>query len=238
MGGLECVEGFAKSLPLLRGEPPTMPISNTPSVARVLSCLLLVLAMATPRAALAQSDEIIDKVTKQNKKAVEEYENLNFEEARKILKEALDYCSQNGLDKHPVKARTHIHLGIVILAGFKQREEAIKQFRKALEIQPDIKLTKTLANPEVQEVFDEAVAGMSCGEQPGEGDKGEKVDKSDKGDKKDKEKGKEGDGPVVHDPVREGSQGGAITITAHVDYNLGVKKMVLAYRPDGSSEFL
>ena len=31
----------------------------------------------------------------------------------------------------------------------------------------------------------------------------------------------------------EGTQGGAITITAHVDYNLGVKKMVLAYRPDG-----
>ena len=35
-----------------------------------------------------------------------------------------------------------------------------------------------------------------------------------------------------------GTQGGAITITAHVDFNLGVKKMVLAYRPDGASEFL
>ncbi|HTA20490.1 MAG TPA: tetratricopeptide repeat protein, partial [Polyangia bacterium] len=114
----------------------------------------------------AQSDEAIDKVTKMNKKAVEEYENLNFEESRKILKEALDYCAQNGLDKHPVKARTHIHLGIVILAGFKQREVAIKQFRKALEIQPDIKLTKSLANPEVQEAFDEAVAGMGQPEKP------------------------------------------------------------------------
>jgi tetratricopeptide (TPR) repeat protein len=81
---------------------------------------------------------VIEKVTKMNKKAVEEYENLNFEESRKLLKEALDYCSQNGLDKHPVKARTHIHLGIVILAGFKQREVAIKQFRKALGLQPDI----------------------------------------------------------------------------------------------------
>src|SRR5262245_12151337 len=201
MGGLECVEGFAKSLPLLRGEPPTMPISNTPSVARVLSCLLLVLAMATPRAALAQSDEIIDKVTKQNKKAVEEYENLNFEEARKILKDALDLCSQNGLDKHPVKARTHIHLGIVILAGFKQREVAIKQFRKALEIQPDIKLTKSLANPEIQEAFDEAVAGMGTPEKGEKLEKTEKVEKTEKTEKVEKTEKTEpaAEGPIVHE---------------------------------------
>jgi tetratricopeptide (TPR) repeat protein len=124
---------------------------------RVLSCLLL-LALA-PAAATAQSDEAVENVIKMNKKAVEEYENLNREEARKILKNALDYCSQNGLDRHPTKARTHIHLGIVLMA-FAQREMAIKQFRKALEIQPDIKLTRSLANPEIQAAFDEAVAGM------------------------------------------------------------------------------
>ena len=45
-------------------------------------------------------------------------------------------------------------------AGFKQKDEAIKQFRKALEIQPDIKLDKILATPEVQEVYDEAVAAQ------------------------------------------------------------------------------
>jgi hypothetical protein len=217
-----------------------MPIVKTPAVARVFCCFLAVLAClaAAPRAAVAQSDEVIDKITKQNKKAVEEYENLNFEEARKILKDALDVCSQNGLDKHPIKARTHIHLGIVILAGFKQREVAIKQFRKALEIQPEIKLTKSLANPEIQEAFDEAFAGMGSPEkgepvktEPDKGDKG-KADKGDKGDKGGDE------GPIVHESVSEGTQGGAITITAHVDYNLGVKKMILAYRPDGAREFL
>src|SRR5204862_4968282 len=129
-----------------------------------------VMLAAAPRAHdQAEDQAVIEKITKMNKKAVEEYENLNFEEARKILKDALDLCSQNGLDKHPIKARTHIHLGVVILAGFKQREVAIKQFRKALEIQPDIKLTKSLANPEVQEAFDEAVAGMGNGEKPATG---------------------------------------------------------------------
>ena len=215
-----------------------MPIAKTPCAMRVFWCFVLCAALfVAPLTAHAQSDEAVDKVTKMNKKAVEEYENLNFEESRKILKEALDFCSQNGLDKHPVKARTHIHLGIVILAGFKQREVAIKQFRKALEIQPDIKLTKSLANPEVQEAFDEAVAGMGQPEKPDNADKTDKAaDKTDKAADK-TEKPADG-GPINHDPIAEGTQGGTITVTAKVDVNLDVKKMILAYRPDGASEFL
>jgi hypothetical protein len=217
-----------------------MPIAKTPCAMRVFWCFALCAALsAAPLVAHAQSDEAVDKVTKMNKKAVEEYENLNFEESRKILKEALDFCGQNGLDKHPVKARTHIHLGIVILAGFKQREVAIKQFRKALEIQPDIKLTKSLANPEVQEAFDEAVAGMGQPEKPDTADKTDKAadQKTDKAADQKAEKPADG-GPITHDPIVEGTQGGTITVTAKVDINLDVKKMILAYRPDGASDFL
>ena len=36
--------------------------------------------------------------------------------------------------------------GIVIFAGFKQKDVAIKNFRKAIDIEPDIKLDKVLAN--------------------------------------------------------------------------------------------
>ncbi len=211
-----------------------MPIAKPHSGVRVFSCLLVLAALlVAPAAARAQSDDSIEKATKQNKKAIEEYENLNFEEARKILKETLDYCSANGLDKHPIKARTHIHLGIVILAGFKQRDVAIKQFRKALEIQPEIKLTKSLANPEIQEAFDEASAGMASPEKTD----GNKADKTDKTDKTDGDKGAGGE-LITHDAVTVGTQGSAITITAKVDINQNVKKLILAYRPDGASEFL
>jgi hypothetical protein len=227
-----------------------MPTLKTPSGTRVFSCFLLCLALAAaPLPARAQSDEVVDKVTKMNKKAVEEYENLNFEESRKILKEALDFCAQNGLDKHPIKARTHIHLGIVIFAGFKQRDLAIKQFRRALEIQPDIKLTKSLANPEIQEAFDEAVAGLGQPEKP---EAAAAETKNDKATEKAADKAAEkadktaekatapaaGGDQLTHDPITEGAQGGAITISARVDPNLTVKKLVLAYRPDGASDFL
>ena len=198
------------------------------------SILGWLVAVAAP--AYADDAEVIARVTKMNKKAIEEYENLNFEEARKILKEALDVCSANGLDKHPIKARTHIHLGIVIFAGFKQKELALKQFRRALDIQPDIRLTKSLANPEIQAAFDEAVAGAGA-------DKGDATAEKDK----DKDKKTGGTTPVatggeaktlVHEPVVQGTQGNAITITATVDPSLGAEKVVLAYRPDGASEFL
>ena len=198
----------------------------------VLGCLV---ALAAP--AHADDAEVIARVTKMNKKAIEEYENLNFEEARKLLREALDVCSANGLDKHPIKARTHIHLGIVIFAGFKQKELALKQFRKALDIQPDIRLTKSLANPEIQAAFDEALAGAGS-------EKAEPVADKDK-DKKIAVAPPPPPPPtsgesktVIHEPVVQGTQGNAITITATVDPSLGAEKVVLAYRPDGASEFL
>ena len=47
---------------------------------------------------------------------------------------------------------------MVELAGFKEKDEAIKLFRQALDIQRDIKLDKSLATPEIQAVYDEAVS--------------------------------------------------------------------------------
>jgi hypothetical protein len=190
-------------------------------VAPLFLCGWVVLSPATSRA-MAEDPEAIAKITKLNKKAIEEYENLNFEEARKILKEALDLCTASGLDRHPIKARTHVHLGIVILSGFKQREVAIKQFRRALDIQPDIKPTKILANPEVQEAFDEAAAG-------GGTDKAEASTSPDKGG---------GAAGITHQPVLQASQGGAVPIKATVDPSVGAAKVMLFYRSGGAGDYM
>jgi hypothetical protein len=187
----------------------------------LLLCGWVLLSPATSRA-MADDAEAIAKITKLNKKAIEEYENLNFEEARKILKEALDLCTAAGLDKHPIKARTHVHLGIVILSGFKQREVAIKQFRRALDIQPDIKPTKILANPEVQEAFEEA-------------EKGGGADGAQAGTSPDKGGGAAG---ITHQPVLQASQGGAVPIKVTVDPSLGAAKVMLFYRPGGSGDYV
>jgi hypothetical protein len=182
----------------------------------------LLMALAAPAA--AQDQAVVDKVAKLNKKAVDEYENLNFDEARKLLQSALDLAAKGGLDKHDVTARTYVHLGIVVFAGFKEKAEAIKYFRRALAIQPGIKLDKSLASPEIQEVYDQAIAEEK-GESSGGG--GEEatpapVPRAD---------------AISHTPVMRGTQGKPIVIKATIDPGLGAKKVILSFNTDNSDDF-
>jgi hypothetical protein len=106
----------------------------------------------------------VAKVTNLNKKALDAYGKQDYDTAKELLKQALDVCADAGLDQHPITARTHIHFGVVAIVGFKQHEVGVKQFRKAIEIEPDIKLTKSLVTPELQDAFEEAVlAGNGSG---------------------------------------------------------------------------
>jgi len=112
---------------------------------------------AVASAAPAGDPATVAKVTNLNKKALEAYSQQDYDSARDLLKQALEICTSAGLDQHPITARTHVHFGVVAIVGFKQREVGLKQFRKALEIEPDIKLTKSLVTPELQDAFEEAV---------------------------------------------------------------------------------
>ena len=181
--------------------------------------------LVAPRFAAAQDQAAIDKVAKLNKKAVDEYENLNFDESRKLLQSALDLCAQSGLDKHDVTARTYVHLGVVMFAGFKQKADAIKFFRRALAIQPGIKLDKSLANPEVQDVFDQAVTEQkneSGGGGGGETTGGAAIPATD---------------AILHTPVMRATQGKPIPIKAIVAAGLGATKVILSFTTDGSEDF-
>jgi tetratricopeptide repeat protein len=192
------------------------------TASRLFICLaaLPVAVLATSATARAEAEDsaAVEKVTKLNKKAVDEYQNLNFEESRKLLRQAIEACAQSGLENHPVTARTYVHLGIVTFTAFKQKDEAIKYFRKALEIQQDIKLDKILATPEVQEVYDEAVEQQKAASS--------KVPPPEpKAD------------AIEHEPVKESPQGTAIIIKATVDPSLGAKKVVLSFSADGADDF-
>jgi hypothetical protein len=205
-------------MPTVPSQPPRPAVrrcrQRTVAVVVVVAVALTLAAGGAARAE-ANKDDLAVTVSKLNKKALDEYENLNFEEARKILKDALDFCHEAGLDQHPVTARTNIHLGVVVLTGFKQREAAAKYFRKALEIQPDIKMTKSLANPEIQAAFDEVVASIKNGTvvpppvkvAPEAG--------------------------VSHEPVTRALQGQKIPISATLEPSLTPDRVVLWFRGAG-----
>src|SRR6185312_5726209 len=113
------------------------------------------MAAASPRR-LAQAPDPVVKVTQLNRDALAAIDRREFEKAREILKKALELCEASGMDKHPIAARTHVHMGVVILEGFKNRELGEKQFAEALAIEPTIVMTPALATPEVNDAFEEA----------------------------------------------------------------------------------
>jgi hypothetical protein len=128
---------------------------------------ILLAAPAVVLAAPAGDPAAVAKVTELNKKALAAYSQQDYDTAKDLLKQALQACADAGLDQHPITARTHIHFGAVAIVGFKQRDAGIKQFKKALEIQPDIKLTKSIVTPELQDAFEEAVLASNGGGEGG-----------------------------------------------------------------------
>ena len=193
---------------------PALTLRSAAALAGLLAFPVALLA-AAPARAQDEDSAAVEKITKLNKKAVDEFENLNFDQARKLLKDALDAASRAGLDKSQVAARTHVHLGVVLFAGFKQKDDALAEFKKALDIASDVKLDKLLATPEIQEVFDQAVS-----EQKGAGTTSAASADA-----------------ITHEPVTAATQGKPIPISLTLDSSVKAKKVVLSFSADGSEDF-
>lgn len=95
-----------------------------------------------------------------NKKAMEAYDAAEFEKARKSLLDAVALVRKTGLDQSPQAARTYINLGMVYIA-LKDKARGLQHFVKALEINPKAKLDPSLATPDMQAVWDAALAQVS-----------------------------------------------------------------------------
>src|SRR5499427_8205020 len=95
--------------------------------------------------ASSHAADATEKITQLNREALAAVDKREFEKARELLKRALDMCKTAGLEQHPVAARTHIHMGVVIIEGFKNPELGKKQFAMALAIDPNITITKSLS---------------------------------------------------------------------------------------------
>jgi hypothetical protein len=193
--------------------------------------------------AQAQPADAVAKVTQLNRDAVAAMEKREFEKARGLLKRALDICETSGLGKHPVTARTHVHMGIVIIEGFKNRELGLRQFSKAIEIEPGIGVTKTLSTPELEEAFAEArtEGGGGSAAPPAPPSAEDAAPRARPSPREEARAGGEavvsGTGLSYH-TVSEVRQGSSIVVTVNVEDSLKFKKIVLAYRPQGSGTFL
>ena len=203
--------------------------------------LLTVLATAATWGirANAEDSDPVQAVVELNKKALAAFADLNVEEAANLLRQALEQCTANQLEKHPAAARTHVHLGVVYVAGLKQRDQGMDEFKKALRIDPNIKITKGLLNPEVQAAFAEASMDVLEGAEgggatPGAASPEPPAEKPAQAP----QPAASAESPIVHTPVTEGAPGQPITIKAQVPASLGAERVVVVYRSEGAPDFL
>jgi hypothetical protein len=189
--------------------------------------------------ASGQPADRTEKITQLNREALAAVDKREFEKARELLKRALDLCNTAGLEQHPVAARTHVHMGVVIIEGFKNPEVGKKQFEKALAIDPNIGITKSLSTPALEEAFAEvkAEAGALGTPATGNAGAGTRAPAPPSKETATRTEAPSSSGFSYH-TVSEVKQGSSIIVTVTVEESLKFRKLVLAYREQGTSDFL
>src|SRR5688572_3118005 len=190
--------------------------------------LIAMIVLASAAAGAAQDSKAVKKVEDMNRAAMEDYDLLEFETAKKTLNEALQTIKKAKLDKHVVTARTYMNLAIVLGGGLGDTENATLAMVAALTIDPAIKLDKAYKTPDLQRVFDEArsavrQAGGGGREEPDEEEEPPRGDEGEDEGGGDEESG--GDGEVAglkHTPVDEAKGGKPIPVKAQVGGDLEI----------------
>lgn len=106
--------------------------------------------------ALAQDQAVVEKLVQMNKQALDHYDTLEWDAAKKTLLEALRIAGKARLGDHPMVARTYLNLGAVYILGFKNRNKAIQCFSRALKIDPALQLKRGVTTQDLNEAFAEA----------------------------------------------------------------------------------
>jgi len=189
--------------------------------------------------ASAQPADATEKITQLNREALAAVDKREFEKARELLKRALDLCKSAGLEQHPVAARTHVHMGVIIIQGFKNPELGKKQFAMALAIDPSIGITKSLSTPDLEEAFAEAKGsgGVASGGEDTAPVKPPVAPAGGGAPRAMRSEAPSASGFSYH-TVSEVKQGSSIIVTVTVEESLKFSKLVLAYREQGTSDFL
>jgi len=101
----------------------------------------------------AMTEAAADRMIGLNRRAYVEILEQHFQAAKYHLSEALVISETAGLEADEMTARTYVHLAVVHLAGFKDREEALRHFKRALAINPNITITPGLESPALKTAY-------------------------------------------------------------------------------------
>lgn len=116
--------------------------------------LALALILLLPGVAAAQLEQAAkERIRLLNSQAMEQFDVLEFDAAKKKLEEALSEAEAHGLADDKSMALTHINLGVVHGAGFNDRLNAVKHFTEALKRNPGAAISAMRATPSLEEMY-------------------------------------------------------------------------------------
>jgi len=87
-----------------------------------------------------------------NRVAMDAYNNLDIETAKKTLEDAAKGAEKAGV-KGPPLARTYSNLGVVCVGGMSDNAAGLDAFVKALQQDPTVEPDPLVSTPEIQQVF-------------------------------------------------------------------------------------
>jgi hypothetical protein len=129
---------------------------------RCLAWLVAIIAVvAVGRVTPASADPKGDIAAK-SKEAMENYDMMDYDAAKKALNQALAVAKKAKLDKDPVTAKVYLDLGIAAFAAG-DTEAARVAFLSAVQIDAKIQIGAAYKSPELQKLLDEAKAGDANG---------------------------------------------------------------------------
>ncbi len=175
-------------------------------------CLLAAPAFADPKSEIAAK----------SKQAMESYDLMDYEAAKKLLNQALATSKKAKLDKDPITARIYLDLGIAAFAN-SDPETAKVSFMSAVQIDPKIKIDAAYKSPELDKLLEEArkEAGGGAGAS-------EPVDS---GVDCTTVKG------FQHDLLDSGKRGAPQPVFALVGADLKASRVSVFYRAEGATDF-
>ena len=162
-------------------------------------------------------------ITAKSKEAMESYDLMDYDAAKKSLNQALAIAKKAKLDKDAVTAKVYLDLGIAAFAAG-DVDGAKVAFLSAAQIDPKIQISPAYKSPELQKLLDEAKAGDGGGEAPAGRSEPGGVDCT-------LVKG------LQHTIIDTAPAGGALPIEALVGTDITPVKVAVMYRVEGATDF-
>lgn len=181
----------------------------------------LVVSVGFARAAYADAR---GDIAQKSREAMESYDLMDYEAAKKLLNQGLAAAKKAKLDKDPLAAKLYVFVGIASFASG-DPDGAKLAFLSAVQIDPKIQIEAAYKSPELVKLLEQAKAEASGGGSDGPSGGGGGVDCT----------GVKG---LRHDILDTGKGGVATSIEALVGGDLSPARVSVMYRSEGATEFV